>query len=101
MDPFDDAKPEFSGTLITMEFGQAGRISQLWASDPTLPEEGEDFQFVLPPVQFGEEDASDYTPGTILIGVRSSPDEPWIVSRNQGARVLKEDEEGEARKRAE
>lgn len=96
MDPFDDAKPEFSGTLITMEFGQAGRISQLWASDPTLPEEGEDFQFVLPPVQFGEEDASDYTPGTILIGVRSSPDEPWIVSRNQGARVLKEDEEGES-----
>lgn len=86
MEGFDDPRPELAATLITMEFGPDGRIHQLWATDPGLPEEGEDFQFVLPPIQFGEEGADDYYPGTILLGVRSDPNEPWVVSRNSGAK---------------
>lgn len=87
MDPFDELRPELSTTLITMDFGPDGRIQQLWATDPALPEEGEDFQFVLPPIQFGEEGADDYYPGTILLGVRSDPNEPWVVSRNRAAKT--------------
>ncbi|MBS1709060.1 MAG: hypothetical protein JSS65_10100, partial [Armatimonadetes bacterium] len=88
MDPFDEDRPELSGSLISIEFGPGGRIQQLWASDPGLPEEGEDFQFVLPPLQFGEETADDYLPGTILIGARTNPDDPWMVSRNGQAKQV-------------
>lgn len=70
-----------------MEFGPGGRIAQLWASDPALPDEGDDFQFVLPPVPFGEETSDDYSPGTILLGVRTDPEGPWMVSRNTRART--------------
>lgn len=83
MNPFDDSPGELTGSLITMEFGPGGRIQQLWASDPSLPEEGEDFQFVLPPLKIGDEITDDYNPGTILIGARTSPDEPWVVSKNR------------------
>lgn len=82
MDPFSDERHELTGSLISMEFGPAGRIQQLWASDPALPDEGEDFQFVLPPLSFGEEAAEDLYPGTVLISARTSPEEPWISSRN-------------------
>lgn len=88
MDPFAEERPELTGSLISMEFGPGGRIVQLWASDPALPDEGEEFQFVLPPLAFGEESAEDYYPGTILIGARTNPDEPWIVSRNGAAHHL-------------
>lgn len=88
MDPFTDDRPELNGTLISMEFGPGGRIVQLWASDPALPEEGEDFQFVLPPLSFGEEVAEDLYPGTILLGARTDPDSPWILSRNGNAQPL-------------
>ncbi len=79
-----------------MEFGPGGRISQLWASDPALAEEGDEFQFVLPPITFGEESAEDYLPGTILLGARTDPDGPWMLSRNttaqsQGADIEDED----------
>ena len=50
-----------------------------------MPDEGESFQFILPPLQFGEEGAEDYFPGTILLGIRSDPDEPWVVSKNRSA----------------
>lgn len=82
MNPFEDDLAELTGSLISLEFGQGGRVSQLWAADPALPEEGEEFQFVLAPIQFGEESAEDYFPGTVLIGARSGPDQPWVVSRN-------------------
>ncbi len=85
MDPFDGLRAELAGSLMTMEFGAGGRVTQLWANDPTLPEEGEDFQFILPSVAFGEEAADDYLPGTILLGVRNSPDEPWVLGRNRTA----------------
>ncbi len=85
MDPFED-RPELTGSLITLEFGLGGRINQLWASEPALPDEGEDFQFVLPPMGFGEETSDDYNPGTILLGIRTDPDGPWIVSRNTRAK---------------
>lgn len=86
MDPFDDDRPELTGSLITVEFGKGGRILQLWASDPQLPDEGEDFQFVLPPIDFGEENSDEYLPGTILVGARYNPDEPWVLSKNSSAR---------------
>lgn len=71
-----------------MEFGNGGRIVSLWSADPSLPEEGEDFQFVLPPLPYGEENAEDLYPGTILIGARTGPNDPWIFSRNAGSTQL-------------
>lgn len=88
MDPFAEDRPELTGSLISMEFGLGGRIAQLWASDPMLPEEGEEFQFVLPPLSFGEENAEDLYPGTILLGARTDPNDPWILSRNAHAQHL-------------
>ncbi|HEY0866074.1 MAG TPA: DUF5695 domain-containing protein, partial [Fimbriimonas sp.] len=35
----------------------------------------------------------DYLPGTIMLGARTSPDDPWIVSRNADARVLEVEED--------
>ncbi|MCH7903219.1 MAG: hypothetical protein IH944_01475 [Armatimonadetes bacterium] len=93
MDAFSDDHPEFTGALISMEFGAGGRIHQLWASDPDLPDEGEDFQFILSPVAFGQETAEDYYPGTILIGIRSDPGDPWVLSRNSRARRPEADDE--------
>lgn len=88
MDPYADDSPEFTGSLVTMAFGLGGRIAQLWASDPALPEEGEQFQFILPPLAFGEESAEDYYPGTLLVGARTNEDEPWMLSRNSSARQI-------------
>ncbi|MCW5939107.1 MAG: hypothetical protein KF884_03795 [Fimbriimonadaceae bacterium] len=88
MDPFEDERGELTGALLSLEFGNGGRVTQLWATDPSLPEEGEEFQFVMPPVQFGEENSDDYTPGTILIGARVGPDQPWVVSRNNQAQRM-------------
>lgn len=85
MDRFEDDRTDLTGSLVSLEFGNGGRVTQLWASDPALPEEGEEFQFVLPPVQFGEENSDDYLPGTILIGARTGPDQPWMLSRNGSA----------------
>src|SRR5437868_5175846 len=91
MDEFGE-RPELNGTLISLEFGLGGRIQQLWASDPSLPEEGDEFQFVLGPVSFGEEFSEDYFPGTIMIGARQNAGEPWILSRNAEAEQVDEDE---------
>lgn len=88
MDRFDDERSELTGSLVSLEFGTGGRVTQLWASDPALPDEGEEFQFVLPPVAFGEENSDDYLPGTILIGARTGPDQPWVVSRNSSAQQV-------------
>lgn len=93
MDDFNVERPELTGALISLEFGAGGRIQQLWASDPNLPEEGEEFQFVLPPIQFGEEFAEDYYPGTVLIGARTQPDDPWVLSRSAEARSVDNDDD--------
>lgn len=86
MDPFDDEnREELLASLLTLEFGPGGRIQQMWVTDPELPEEAEEFQFVLPPMPFGEEYAEDFYPGTVLIGARNSPDEPWVFDRNKTA----------------
>src|SRR3954462_5859693 len=90
MEEFGD-RPDLNGTLISMEFGLGGRIQQLWAADPGLPEEGEELQFVLGPVSFGEEFSEDYFPGTILIGARQNPGEPWMLSRNADAEAVEDD----------
>ena len=94
MDDFSIDRQELSGALISMEFGPGGRIQQLWASDPSAPEESEEFQFVAPPLMMGEETTEDYFPGTILLGARTHPDDPWIVSRNARAEVITEEDDG-------
>ena len=85
MDEFGFDRPELSGSLVSMEFGTGGRIYQLWVADPAHTE-NEEFQFVAPPLQMGEEISDDYFPGTILIAARTSPDDPWISTRNTAAR---------------
>ncbi|MBX3097624.1 MAG: hypothetical protein KF812_12260 [Fimbriimonadaceae bacterium] len=85
MDPFEEPGLTLEGSLLSMEFHPTGRISKLWAYDPLLPEEGEEFQFILPPVSFAEEQSDDYLPGTILLGVRTGPDDPWVATRLSGA----------------
>lgn len=91
MDEFSFDRPELSGALVSMEFGAGGRIQRLWVADPNLPEEGEEFQFVLAPLGFGEEFSEDYYPGTILIGARGNAGEPWVLSRNAEAEVIEDE----------
>lgn len=81
---------ELTTDLLAMEFVEGGRIAQLWVSDPDLPEDREEFQFCLGPLKFGEETSADYLPGTILIGARTHPSEPWLFARNEFAEVLDE-----------
>lgn len=91
MDEFDVDRPELNGALVSMEFGSGGRIIQIWVADPNLPEQSEETQFVLPPLTFGEEFAEDYFPGTIMLGARQNPNDPWVLSRNTDAQVVGED----------
>lgn len=93
MDEFGLDRPELTGSVISMEFGPGGRIQQLWASDPSTPEEGEEFQFIAPPLNMGEEMTEDYFPGTILLGARTHPEDPWILSRNSSAEPTGDDDE--------
>jgi len=94
MDDFSLDRQELTGSLISMEFGPGGRIQQLWASDPNAPDESDEFQFVAPPMNMGEELTDDYFPGTVLIGARTHPEDPWIVSRNTRAEPLDDDDDG-------
>ena len=93
MDDFSLDRQELTGSLISLEFGPGGRIQQLWTSDPTSPDESEEFQFVAPPLMMGEETTEDYFPGTILLGARTHPDDPWIVSRNARAEIIDDEED--------
>ncbi len=93
MDDFSADRQELDGTLMSLEFGPGGRIQQIWASDPHQPDEHEEFQFVLGPMTMGEEFSEDYLPGTILIGARTNPDDPWIVSRASDAEPTEFNEE--------
>lgn len=94
MDEFAIDRPELNGVFVSMEFGTGGRIQQLWVADPNLPEEGDEFQFVLTPIVFGEEFAEDYYPGTILLGARLNPSEPWVLARNTDAELTSGDDPG-------
>ncbi|MFQ3676698.1 MAG: DUF5695 domain-containing protein [Fimbriimonadaceae bacterium] len=96
MDEFGLERPELNGTVMTLEFGTGGRVQKLWTWDPNLPDETEPFQFVLPAVTIGEEFSEDYHPGTILLGARTRPEDPWILSRNSTAEIIDEDEESTA-----
>lgn len=93
MDDFGIDRQELTGSLISIEFGPGGRIQQLWASDPSAPDESEEFQFIAPPLVMGEETTEDYFPGTILLGARTHPDAPWIVSRNARAETMPNDDD--------
>lgn len=88
MDDFNLDNPELAGSFISLNFGSGGRVHELWVTDPSLPIEGDEYQFVLPMIRFGEEFAEDCYPGTILIGARTSPDDPWILSRNTDAQLI-------------
>lgn len=92
MDDFSLERPELSGSLMSIEFGAGGRMQQLWEADPRSPDD-EEFQFILSPLTFGEEFAEDYYPGTILIGARTNPTEPWALSRNANAEAIEADED--------
>lgn len=94
MDDFSLDRQELTGALISIEFGPGGRIQQLWASDPNAPDESEEFQFVAPPMNMGEELTDDYFPGTILLGARTHPEDPWIVSRNARAEPVEDGDDG-------
>lgn len=89
-----DEELQFEGSFFQILLSVDGKIRQLWSTDPMLPDEGEQFQFILPPVAFGEESSDEYLPGTILIGARMGPNEPWVLSKNQ-ASVQPSDEEGD------
>ncbi len=93
MDDFGIDRQELTGSMMSMEFGQGGRIQQLWTTDPSSPEDSEEFQFIAPPLMMGEETTEDYFPGTILIGARTHPEDPWIVSRNARAEVISDEED--------
>lgn len=93
MDDFGIDRQELTGALISLEFGTGGRIQQLWVGDPAAPQDSDEFQFVAPPLMMGEETSEDYFPGTILLGARTSPNAPWIVSRNTRAETISDDED--------
>jgi hypothetical protein len=85
MDEFEFEHGELTGSLISMEFGQGGRIQQLWVAESATPEGTQEFQFVSPALDMGEEVTEDYFPGTILLGARMAPEDPWIVGKNATA----------------
>ena len=85
MEDFELEPTELTGSLISMEFGQGGRIQQLWVAESAIPEGTQEFQFVCPVLEMGEEITESYFPGTILLGARTDPEDPWILSRNHTA----------------
>ena len=85
MEEFEFEHGELTGSLISMEFGQGGRIQQLWVAESATPEGTQEFQFVSPAIDMGEEVTEDYFPGTILLGARMAPEDPWITGRNSTA----------------
>jgi hypothetical protein len=85
VEDFELEPTELTGALISMEFGQGGRIQQLWVAESAIPEGTQEFQFVCPVLEMGEEVTESYFPGTILLGARTDPEDPWILSRNHTA----------------
>ena len=77
---------ELSTSAISFNFLPSGRINSLWLNESNGPFSS-DVQFVTGPVVMADETTDDYLPGTILLGARTSPDDPWMVSRNSSATV--------------
>lgn len=86
MDDFDFGfePTELSTTAISLNFLPTGRINSLWINESNGPFSS-DLQFITGPVVMADETTDDYLPGTILLGARTSPDDPWMVSRNSSA----------------
>lgn len=86
MDEFDFGfdSADFGTNAINFGFGKGGRINRLWIID-TESVTGGDQQFVSSPIPLGDETSDEYYPGTILLGVRTDPEDPWMVSRNEAA----------------
>lgn len=93
MDPFDDKSYEVSTDNLSLEFNGSGRITQLWVTDPSTVEDGEDVQFIIPSFSFGDESTAAYRPGAIHLGVRTGPDEPWVLDHNADAIHRGDDED--------
>jgi hypothetical protein len=85
MEDFELEPNELTGALISMEFGPGGRIQQLWVAESPIPEGTQEFQFVCPVLEMGEEITESYFPGTVLLGARTDPEDPWILARNENA----------------
>jgi hypothetical protein len=77
---------EISVTGMSLSFASSGRLAGLWVSDPNDPM-GANQQFVSSPVPVGDESSDEYLPGTILLGIRTDPEDHWIVSRNTEAEI--------------
>ncbi|MFN7171990.1 MAG: DUF5695 domain-containing protein [Fimbriimonadaceae bacterium] len=88
MDDFFSDGSSLSGAFMNIDFGPGGKMANLWVRDPTEPEGGMEYPFILQKLSFGEEFAEDYHPGTVLLGARTSPDSPWVLSRNKEAETL-------------
>lgn len=88
MDEFDFGfePAELQTSAITINFGPTCRITNLWVSDGGSAYSAE-LQFTTGAIVMGDETTDEYLPGTILLGARTDPDEPWIVSRNSSATV--------------
>lgn len=93
MDDFDFGSDgaELSTSIMNFSFGPAGRIVSLWSSEGAAGF-GADQQFISSPIAIGDESTDEYLPGSILIGTRSDPEEPWIVGRNTGGEVRSTDD---------
>lgn len=88
MDDFDFEyeSQDLSTSAFHLNFDGKGRITQLWLGDGAGAL-GMDLQFICPVLQIGDETTEEYLPGTILLGARTAPEEPWLVSRNTNAKV--------------
>ena len=93
MDDFGLDRPELTGALMSFEFGPGGRIHQIWITSPITAAEPDEHPFVLSPLTLADDFTEDYLPGAILIGARTQPDDPWILSRNTEARVTSDGED--------
>ncbi|MER3497103.1 MAG: hypothetical protein C4320_10350, partial [Armatimonadota bacterium] len=89
VNPFDSFSGQIEAGGMYVGFRDTGRMESLTltgtAGDSELYPEA-----ALPTVNMGEESSDEYLPGTILIGARTGPDSPWVLSRNVGGEVLED-----------
>ena len=88
MDPFASYAAQLETSALFLGLREGGRIENL---NFYAGEIGGYQDAVLPTLGMGEETSDDYLPGTILLGARTGPDQPWIVGRNAGGGELLSD----------
>lgn len=88
MDPFASYAAQLETSALFLGLREGGRIENL---NFYAGEAGGYQDAVLPTLGMGEETSDEYLPGTILLGARTGPDQPWIVGRNAGGGELLSD----------